>query len=80
MFFDEKRQGGIAGAILHSNGDGKLTNGKDPEPEAPSYDDLKLLAHELLDAVKKDDATGVVDAFRALWCAVENEAGSYDDE
>lgn len=79
MFFDEKRQGGIAGAILHSDGNGKLQNGKTPEA-APEASDIRLLAHELLDAIEKRDAQGVADAFRALWCAYEQTEPSEGDE
>lgn len=68
MFFDTKKGGGsVATAILHSNKDGSMTT----QPEAPSYSDLELLAHEMLAAVEKKDVHALIDAFRSMWTCLE---------
>lgn len=66
------------GGLAIMLGIGKPKHGMKEEDDSEDTNDLEVIAKELIDAVKKEDATAVADALRAAVTCCKDE--EYDDE
>jgi hypothetical protein len=59
---------------------GEPKEGEEEEGSSEHSDDLKLVAHELLDAISDRDVEGVCSALKAAVACVERDGHSEDEE